>query len=364
MISAREGPTFDGVTLRIRPDLDSLPAYVPGKTFPGAVKLASNEVTEPPLPAVAEAIAAAAAGVNRYPDNGAVALTEELAKALGVTTAEVQAGCGSVTLCQNLITITSGPGDEVLFGWRSFETYPLATRVAGATPVQVPLTGDAVHDLEAMAAAVTERTRLVFICNPNNPTGTVVEAQALRTFLESVPDDLLVALDEAYVEYVRADEAHRIDALALRREFPNLVVLRTFSKAYGLAGLRVGYAVADPQVITALGKVHVPFSVNSVAQAAAIAALGAQDQLLARTDAVAAERERVTVAVRELGYRAADSQANFVWLELGDDAVPFAKAATDAGVVVRPFAGDGVRVTVTVPEENDAFLAFARSWIS
>ncbi|GAC58582.1 histidinol-phosphate aminotransferase [Gordonia hirsuta DSM 44140 = NBRC 16056] len=351
------------MTLRIRPDLDSLPTYVPGKNFPGALKLASNEVVEPPLPAVTEAIAAAATGINRYPDNGAVALTEALATALGVTTDQIQAGCGSVMLCQNLITITSGPGDEVLFGWRSFETYPLATRVAGATPVQVPLTGDAVYDLEAMAAAITDRTRLIFICNPNNPTGTVVEAADLRRFLERVPDDLIVALDEAYIEYTRPDQAHAYDALELRREFPNVVVLRTFSKAYGLAGLRVGYAVADPQVITALGKVHVPFSVNSLAQVAAIAALGAREQLLARTDLVAAERGRVTDALRQAGYRVADSQANFVWLELGEEAAPFAAAATAAGLVVRPFAGEGVRVTVTVPTENDVFLDFARNWI-
>ncbi|MFC0313437.1 histidinol-phosphate transaminase [Gordonia phosphorivorans] len=352
------------MTLRIRPDLDSLPAYVPGKAFPGALKLASNEVTEPPLPAVLEAITAAAAGVNRYPDNGAVALTEALAQKLGVTTAEIQTGDGSVTLCQNLITITSGPGDEVLFGWRSFETYPLATRVAGATPVQVPLTDDAVFDLDAMAAAVTDRTRLVFVCNPNNPTGTVVTTEALRAFLRRLPSDLIVALDEAYIEYVRPDAAHAVDALALRREFPNLVVLRTFSKAYGLAGLRVGYAVADPEVVAALSKVHVPFSVNSLAQAAAIAALGAQEQLLARTDAVAEERARVSAALRELGYPVSDSQANFVWLPLGEDAAAFAAAATESGLVLRPFAGEGVRVTITVPAENDAFLAFARAWKS
>ncbi|AVL99327.1 histidinol-phosphate transaminase [Gordonia iterans] len=350
------------MTFRIRSDLDSLPVYVPGKTFPGALKLASNEVTHGPLPAVAEAIAQAAAGVNRYPDNAAVALTEELAKTLGVTPAEVQVGCGSVTLCQNLITVTSGPGDEVLFGWRSFETYPLATRIAGATPVQVPLTGDAVYDLDAMADAITERTRLIFVCNPNNPTGTVVSAQTLRRFLERVPDDLLVVLDEAYYEYMRLSPGHAYDALELRREFPNLVVLRTFSKAYGLAGLRVGYAVAHSEVIVALGKAHLPFSVNSVAQAAAVAALGAQNQLLARTDAVVAERDRVTSELRTLGYAVADSQANFVWLMLGDDAVPFAAAAAEAGVILRPFAGDGVRVTVTHREENNVFLAFARKW--
>ncbi|GAA4663316.1 histidinol-phosphate transaminase [Gordonia humi] len=346
----------------MRPDLESLPVYVPGKTYPGAIKLASNEVTHPPLPSVMSAITEAAATANRYPDNGAVELTEELAKSLGVTTDEVQAGCGSVILCQNLITATSGPGDEVLFAWRSFETYPLATQVAGASAVQVPLTGDAVHDLEAMAAAITDRTRLIFVCNPNNPTGTVVEAAALRAFLEKVPSEVVVALDEAYFEYARLDEAHAYDGIELHREFDNVVVLRTFSKAYGLAALRIGYAVGHPSVITALGKIHVPFSVGTLSQAAAVASLHAQDELLARTDDVAAERARVTAALRELGYSVPDSQANFVWLALGEDAAPFAAACTEGGVVVRPFAGDGVRVTVTKREEDDAFLAIARDW--
>ncbi|MGV9709646.1 histidinol-phosphate transaminase [Gordonia sp. NPDC003424] len=350
------------MTLRIRPDLDDLPVYVPGKTFPGAVKLASNEVTDGPLPSVRDAIAASAATANRYPDNGMVELTAALAKTLGVTEAEIQVGCGSVILCQNLITVTSGPGDEVIFGWRSFETYPLATRVAGATPVQVPLTGDLVYDLEAMAAAVTDRTRLIFVCNPNNPTGTVVEAADLRAFLNAVPSDVVVALDEAYFEYLRLGPTQAYDAIALHREFRNLVVLRTFSKAYGLAGLRVGYAIADPEVITALGKAHVPFSVNSLAQAAAVACLDAADELLARTDAVVAERVRVTGRLRELGYRVPESQANFVWIELGEDTIDFATACVEAGVVVRPFAGDGVRVTVTNPAEDDVFLAFAEQW--
>ncbi|WAC57864.1 histidinol-phosphate transaminase [Gordonia sp. SL306] len=350
------------MTLRIRPDLDDLPVYVPGKTFPGAVKLASNEVTEGPLPSVLDAIVAAAGSANRYPDNGMVELTANLAKNLGVTEDQVQVGCGSVILCQNLITITSGPGDEVLFGWRSFETYPLATRVTGATPVQVPLTADLTYDLPAMAAAITDRTRLIFVCNPNNPTGTVVEADALREFLRAVPSDIIVALDEAYFEYLRLGPTQAYDAVELCREFGNLVVLRTFSKAYGLAGLRVGYAIGDPEVITALGKVHVPFSVNSLAQHAALACLEAGDELLARTDAVVSERTRVTGRLRDLGYRVPDSQANFVWLELGDATMDFAGAAVEAGVVVRPFAEDGVRVTVTNPAEDDIFLRFAEQW--
>ncbi|GAA2058375.1 histidinol-phosphate transaminase [Williamsia deligens] len=350
------------MTPRIRPDLASVPAYVPGKTFPGSVKLASNEVTFGPLPSVARAIADAATSLNRYPDNGMVELTETIAKKLGVPPDAIQTGCGSVSLCQNLITITCTPGDEVLFAWRSFETYPLATRVAGATPVQVPLTGDRVHDLTAMADAITDRTRLIFVCNPNNPTGTVVEAQALVDFLEKVPPEVVVALDEAYVEYVRPSQTQAYDAIELQRRFSNVVVLRTFSKAYGLAGLRVGYAVADAAVIDGLRRVHVPFSVNSLAQAAATACLHADDELLARTEAVVAERARVAGRLRELGYVVPESQANFVWLDLGDDAAPFAAAALDARVVIRPFAGDGVRVTIGDTVENDQFLTFAGTW--
>lgn len=350
------------MTLRIRQDLDDLPAYVPGKTFPGSVKLASNEVVDGPLPSVRDAIADAAGGVNRYPDNAMVDLSAKLAKKHGVTEDRIQVGSGSVSLCQNLITITSGPGDEVLFGWRSFETYPLATRIVGATPVQVPLTGDDVFDLTAMAEAITDRTRLIFVCNPNNPTGTVVTADDLRAFLNRVPSDVIVALDEAYFEYVRPNAEQSYDADELVKEFRNLVVLRTFSKAYGLAGLRVGYAIADPQVIVALGKVHVPFSVNTLAQVAAIASLDAADELLARTDAVVVERARVTDRLRELGFRVPDSQANFVWLDLGDDAADFGAYCADNGVIVRPFAGDGVRVTVTERGENDAFLKVAQGW--
>lgn len=335
---------------------------MPGATFPGAIKLASNEVTFGPLPSVEQAITDSLQTINRYPDNGMVELTASLAKRLGVTEDEIQVGCGSVSLCQNLVTITCEPGDEVLFGWRSFETYPLATRLVGAVPVQIPLTDELSYDLPAMADAITDRTRLIFVCNPNNPTGTIVDADSLRTFLAKVPSDVVVALDEAYFEYMRPSQTQAYDAIELHREYPNLVVLRTFSKAYGLAGLRVGYAIAHPEVITALGKAHVPFSVNSVAQAAAVASLDADDELLARTEAIVEERTRVAEQLRDMGYRVPATQANFVWIELGDATTDFAAAARDAGVIIRPFAGDGVRVTVTEADENDAFLIFATRW--
>ncbi len=347
------------VTARIRPDLDAIPAYVPGRTFPGAIKLASNETTQGPLPSVRDAIAEAVGGVNRYPDNRATALVESLAKKLGVATENVAVGSGSVSLCQEVVQITCGPGDEVLFAWRSFEAYPIVTSVAGATPVLVPLTADHVHDLDAMLAAITDRTRLIFVCNPNNPTGTVVQRERLEAFLDAVPSNSLVVLDEAYFEYTRPDAGNHTDGVELARGRRNVIVLRTFSKAYGLAGLRVGYAVADPEVITALSKVRIAFAVSTVAQQAAVASLEASAELLARTDALIVERDRVRDALVAGGYDVGASQSNFVWLPLAERSGEFAAAAAEQGVLLRAYGNDGVRVTIGDPHENDAFLKFA-----
>lgn len=348
------------MTARLRPELADIPAYVPGKMVPGAIKIASNETVHPPLPSVRAAIAAATDTINRYPDNGNLELRDRLAQQVGFAPEHIAVGCGSVSLCQQLIQITAGVGDEVLFGWRSFEIYPLQVRTAGAVPVQVPLTDDT-FDLDAMLAAITDRTRLIFVCNPNNPTSTVVDPDALARFVAAVPEHILIALDEAYIEYVRAPFVP--DSFGLVRAHDNVVVLRTFSKAYGLAGLRVGYAVAAPEVITALGKVYVPFSASSIAQAAAIASLDAADELLARTDEVVAERARVTATLRAAGYRVPDSGANFVWLPLAERTPDFVDSAAADRLLVRPYGTDGVRVTVAAPHENDALLAFATRWI-
>ncbi len=347
---------------RLRAELADLPAYTPGKTVPGAIKIASNETVHGPLPSVRAAIERATDNINRYPDNGYVELRDRLAKQVGdgaFSPEHFSVGAGSVSLCQQLIQITSTLGDEVLFGWRSFEIYPLQVRTAGATPVQVPLT-DHTFDLDAMLTAITARTRLIFVCNPNNPTGTVVAPETLASFVAAVPSDVVIAIDEAYVEYVR--DGLLPDTLGLVRKHGNVVVLRTFSKAYGLAGLRIGYAVGDPDIITALAKVYVPFTVTSVSQAAAIASLDAADELLSRTDGVVAERARVTAALREAGYAVPPSQANFVWLPLPGRAQRFATDSANRGVIVRPYGDDGVRVTVAAAHENDAFLAFAAGW--
>ncbi|WP_288864531.1 histidinol-phosphate transaminase [uncultured Corynebacterium sp.] len=330
----------------IRPDLDSLPAYVPGVRDERAIKLSSNESTEEPLSSVIEAMRAALGGVNRYPDMGAVQLRAALADHLGVVAEQVAVGTGSSALCQQLVTAVAGPGDEVVFPWRSFEAYPIFAQIAGATPVPVPLTDDHRVDLPAIAAVVNDRTRLIFVCNPNNPTGTTVTDAEFAAFMDAVPAGVLVALDEAYFEYNQAADTP-VATEAITR-YPNVVGLRTFSKAYGLAGVRVGYAFGPQTVIEALNKVAVPFSVSSIGQVAALASLAATDELRARIDGTVAERERVVEKLQ-----LAPSQANFVWLPDADQALADRLAAE--GVLVRVFP-EGIRVTVTNAEETDELL--------
>src|SRR3954468_21551578 len=367
------GPPLGGShpVVNPRPVVRALPAYKPGRNpadlareigVDRAIKLASNEVAFPPLPAVVEALTAAAADTNRYPDNGAAVLTRALADRYGVDPAQVVTGCGAVTICQELAQAFNDPGTSIAFAWRSFEMYPLLARVAGAQAIQVPLApgrpgGPAdTHDLEAMAAAIDDTTRLVFVCNPNNPTGTAVRRAELEKFVDAVPEQTLVVLDEAYREFVTDPDVP--DGLELMRGRPNVAVLRTFSKAYALAGLRVGYVIAeDPEVAGALRKTHVPFSVSIPAQAAAVAALGSMDEVRRRCAAVVVERDRLTAALRERGFDVPDSQANFVWLPVGDRTAELAAALEGRAVITRPYAGDGIRVTVGTPEEDDVFLA-------
>ncbi|AWH94438.1 pyridoxal phosphate-dependent aminotransferase [Dietzia psychralcaliphila] len=346
----------------VRSDLDAIPSYVPGATVPGAIKLASNETTAGPLPSVAAAIADAAAGANRYPDITAGALVSRLSEFLGIPAQNVTAGCGSVALCQQLVQAVCSPGDEVLFGWRSFEAYPIISRIAHAVPVPVPNRADGALDLDAIAEAVTDRTRLIFVCTPNNPTGPAVSRAELSAFLDRVPERVTVALDEAYYEYVRSDDP--VDGVAESVTRPNVVALRTFSKAYGLAGLRVGYLTGPVDLVVPVGKMVVPFSVSSLAQAAGIACLEAGDELRDRTDAVVAERTRVRDALIELGHSVPESQANFVWLPLGDAAAAFDSHCRDHLVVTRCFGGYGVRVTIGDTVENDRLLDAARGFVT
>ncbi|WP_347057940.1 histidinol-phosphate transaminase [Blastococcus sp. HT6-30] len=360
----------EDLVVSARPAVQSLPAYKPGRNpadlareigVERAVKLASNEVAFPPLPAVVEAVTAAVTETNRYPDNGAVVLTGALAQRYDVDPAQVAVGCGAVAICQELAQAYNDPGTAMAFAWRSFEMYPLLARVAGARAIQVPLTpgrpgGPAdTHDLDALAAAIDDTTRLVFVCNPNNPTGTAVRRAQLERFLDAVPAETLVVLDEAYREFVTDPEVP--DGAELMRGRPNVAVLRTFSKAWGLAGLRVGYLLAeDPSVAEAVRRTHLPFSVGLVAQAAGVAALASEDEVRARCAAVVTERERLTGELRARGLEVAGSQANFVWLPVGERALGLAAALEARAVITRPFAGEGIRVTVGTPEEDDVFL--------
>jgi histidinol-phosphate aminotransferase len=356
------------MTRLTRADLDSLPSYVPGRNVADlarelgigeAIKLASNEVPFGPLPGVPEAVAEAMRSSHRYPDMGVVELRDKLARRYGVDPARVVTGCGSVALAEHLAKATCLPGDEIVYSWRSFEAYPIIAAGSGATSVRVPNTAAHGHDLDAMADAITDRTRLVLVCNPNNPTGTSVRRDEIDRFLGRVPSDVLVVLDEAYREFVTDDEVP--DALETYGDRPNVVVLRTLSKAWGLAGLRVGFLIAQPEVAAAIRKVVTPFSTSLIAQAAALAALDQEAEVTRRCALVVTERDRVTEALRKLAVDVPTSQANFVWLPLGGQAAAFGTACESRGVIVRPFQPDGVRVTIGTPEENDAFLAAAES---
>jgi histidinol-phosphate aminotransferase len=348
---------------RFRSVLDTVPAYKPGQVPVAAAgeahKLSSNESPYGPLPSVVEVIAEAGRAVNRYPDSGGEALTAALAERFAVPAGHVGIGCGSVGVLKQLIEAVSEPGAEVLYAWRSFEAYPPLADLAGATSVRVPLRGE-VHDLAAMARAITPKTRLILVCNPNNPTGTVVRRAELIGFLDQVPADCLVVLDEAYREYIRDEDVP--NGIDLYRDRPNVAVLRTFSKAYGLAGLRVGFVIGHEPVAQAVRKTMLPFTVNSVAQAAAIASLEAEDELLERVETVVKERARVAEALKADGWTVPETEANFVWLRLGDDTTAFAAACEEAGISVRPFAGEGARISIGTPRANDAFLAIASAF--
>ncbi|MEQ6903663.1 histidinol-phosphate transaminase [Nocardioides sp. YIM 152588] len=339
--------------------LHSLPPYVPGRppTAPVGVtpyKLSSNENPYPPLPGVLEAAERALATMNRYPDMGSVALYRALADRLGVVPEQLSVGTGSSAVLFQLLSAYCGPGDEVVMPWRSFEAYPIAITVPGATPVPVPLTADARHDLAAMAAAVTERTKVVLLCTPNNPTGPALSATEVEEFLDAVPERVLVVVDEAYLEFVRAEDP--VDGIALVGRRRNVAVVRTFSKAYGLAGLRVGYLASTPEIAGAVRLVALPFGVSSVAQAAAVASLEAEDALRERVDTLVAERDRLVAGLAERGWRVPDAQGNFVWFGVGERTAEIAAAAEAVGLSVRAFAGEGVRVTVGEPEANARLL--------
>jgi histidinol-phosphate aminotransferase len=353
----------------VRPVIRDIPSYVPGK--PPApregvttYKLSSNENPNPPLPGVLEAAVEAAGRMNRYPDMGCTELYAALAARLDVPVERLAAGTGSVAVLYHLLQAFCESGDEVVYAWRSFEAYPIAVSVTGATSVQVPLDGEARHDLDAMADAITGRTKVVIVCSPNNPTGPAVTRAELEAFLERVPPHVVVVLDEAYREFVRLPDGDLFDGVDVVRARDNVVAMRTFAKAYGLAGFRVGYVVASPEIASAVRACSLPFGVSSIAQAAAVASLREEAALLERVDAIVEERDRVVAALMEQGWQLPEAQGNFVWLPLGDRTADFAAAADEAGVMVRPFAGEGCRVSIGEPPGNDVLVQVASRFVS
>ena len=342
------------LSVKLRPEIMASAPYRQGKPAPAdSFKLSSNENPFEPLPEVLEAIAAV--GINRYPDAAATALSDRLAARFGVSRAEVHVGSGSVSILAQLILAAAGPGDEVLYSWRSFEAYPGLVTVAGATSVMVPNTADHRHDLAAMAAAVTEHTRVAIVCTPNNPTGTVVTASEFHDFMVAVPKDLLVLLDEAYVEFVTDSEA--VDGRDVLGQYPNLVVLRTFSKAFGLAGLRVGYAVGPERILDAARATAIPLSVTEAAQRAAIAALDHEARGMERVAVITQRRDEIVAAIRAQGWAIPASQSNFFWLPTGEVTVAANEILLARGIVARALLPDGIRVSIGEAKAVGGILA-------
>jgi histidinol-phosphate aminotransferase len=357
------------MTVTFAEKLARMPGYqagVPTGQAPEAIasgriaQLASNESPLPPHPKVVEAIAQAARAMNRYPDPDATLLRRCIAERYEVEPGRVAVGNGSCEILLAAAEALCEPGAEILFAWPAFSMYPYLPALTGAREVRVPLAEGDVHDLDAMAAEVTAATQLLLLCNPNNPTATHLPAAELGAFCERVPSHVTIVLDEAYVEFQVDDDPDA--SLDLLGEFPNLVVLRTFSKCYGLAGLRVGYAIGSATFRAAVDAVRQPFSVNALAQAAGAEAILHQDDVLRRVESTVAERLRVEEGLRELGLWTAETQANFSWIDLGDaeEAAVLAGLA-EREIAVRPGTPLGspghIRVSYGTSEENGRFLA-------
>lgn len=347
----------------VRPCVRDLEMYQPGEDRDDAIKLSSNENPRGPHPKIVEAVTAAIEVANRYPLSGSPALTQALAEHYGVTPQEVMVGNGSNEIIDLLVRAFVAPGENVVFPWPSFIVYNLIPKICGVEPRPVPLDRYK-HDLPAMLQAVDEKTRMVFVCNPNNPTSTYVPAKELDAFLGGLRDDILVAIDEAYIDYVNAPDYP--DSLALRRRRNTIITLRSFSKFHSIAGVRVGYAIADPAVIGALHKTRQPFNVSLLAQAAGLAALGCGEDLKPMAQETIRERERLRSEVRKLGMECPESQTNFIFADLGDSDLDLFVALEKHGVIVRRMGQFGsstnsYRISVGMPEENDKLLEALRT---
>ena len=361
----------ESTSIPVRPVFDTLPSYAAGKP-PAPVegltryKLSSNENPLGPVPEVARVLAEFDA-VHRYPDPLSTALRTALAGQLGVDAEDIVTGAGSLGALNQIIKTFAGVNadgvqDEVIYAWRSFEAYPILVGIMGARSVQVPNLPDGAHDLDAMAAAVTDRTRLILVCTPNNPTGPAVTESQIRSFLAKVPATVPVVIDEAYFEFCAASsipegEEPPLNGLDIYRDYPNVIILRTFSKAQGLAGLRVGYSISHPQITRHLRVAATPFAVSALAERAAVASIEHQEAVMERVSHIVAERERVTARLRELGYEFPGTYANFVWLPLGERTGDFVDLMNRNALSVRAFGSEGVRVSIGEVEANNRFLS-------
>lgn len=347
--------------------LAGLPGYGRGRAgqaTPFAHRLGSNEAPEGPSAAVQAAAAAAIAAAHRYPDLRGERLADALAKRHGVPAQCVAVSAGSIVMLDQLIRAYCDPGDIVAAPWRSYEAYPIIVGGAGARLMEVPL--DARHrlDADAMLKACASSPRAVLLCNPNNPTGTALAPDELDALIGALPGEALVILDEAYADY--AADAVTVTASAARRlaQHPNLAVLRTFSKAWGLAGMRVGYCLAAPQIIAAVNAVAPPFPLPAPALAVALAVLDEEDAVAARVACCVDQRVRLTEGLGAMGLPVARSAANFVWLAVGDEAEALARHLHGFGIAVRCFSGEGVRITTGTAADTAAVLAATADWKS
>jgi histidinol-phosphate aminotransferase len=349
--------------------VQALSPYQPGKPIdelarelgldPGSiVKLASNENPLGPSPKALAAIEKTLTDLCRYPDGNGFNLKQALSNRFGIRPEQITLGNGSNDVLEVITRCFAAPGDEVVFSQYAFAVYPLVTQAIGAIGVSVPAR-DYGHDLEAMADAITDRTKLVFVANPNNPTGTVHGATAIEAFLDRIPSRVLVVLDEAYCEYLQGKEY--LDGLSLLERFPNLIVSRTFSKAWGLAALRVGYSVSSPEITNLLNRVRQPFNVDSIAMAAATAVLGDEDYLRRSCDINARGMAQLEAAFKEMKLAYIPSAANFISVDVGEYAPQINQSLLEQGVIVRPVGGYGLprhlRVSIGLPEENERFIA-------
>ncbi len=339
--------------MTLRPEIAALPPYRQGRVASAeAFKLSSNENPRPTHPAILAAIGES--NLNRYPDGAATALRARLAERAGVSIDEVHVGAGSASILYQLVQAAAGPGDEIVYPWRSFEAYPGLVTVAGATSVQIPNLPGGHHDLDGMAAAITDRTRVVIVCSPNNPTSTIVTTAQFTEFMAKVPPTVLVILDEAYFEFVT--DPHAVNGLVELENHPNLVVLRTFSKAFGLAGLRVGWAVGASYILDAARSAAIPLAVTEPAQRAAIAALDVEDDLLSGVDELVERRTRVYEGLLAAGLTVPEPHGNFVWVAAGDETSAVAAVLEDGGIVGRVLGSDGIRISIGEEESVERLL--------